>query len=206
MRATVYASIMHEGQTRKSSGEPYVMHPLAVMTFLREDAKVADPAVLAAAVLHDVVEDTAATVADIRAVFGEEVAGYVAEVSDDRALCAADRKLAQVAHAAHLSRGAKLIKCADMWHNLSDLRLNPPAAWPHARVRGYFAWKCVIYARHMVGVHPVVDAALRDLFNIEDGHYWRGGTRVRLYSPDTTYADVENYFYQYIAAVRAGTI
>ena len=73
-----YAEKMHEGQKR-ASGEPYFVHPCSVANILM-DMRLDAPTV-AAAFLHDVVEDTAATEEDIREKFGEEVEELVAGVT-----------------------------------------------------------------------------------------------------------------------------
>ena len=73
-RAFTHGVDMHDGQLRKS-GDPYFVHPVAVSNVIA-DLKL-DTASVCAALLHDVVEDTAATDADIREMFGEEVASLV---------------------------------------------------------------------------------------------------------------------------------
>lgn len=70
-RAYAVAERAHQGQMRKS-GDPYITHPLAVTTILAELGM--QPAVLAAALLHDTVEDTAYSLTQLRADFGDEIA------------------------------------------------------------------------------------------------------------------------------------
>ena len=69
-----YAAQCHKGQTR-SSGEPYIVHPVAVAYILLELGM--DTDTLCAALLHDVVEDTAATLEDVKKRFGHDVAMLV---------------------------------------------------------------------------------------------------------------------------------
>ena len=69
-----FAAKCHEGQTR-SSGEPYIVHPVAVAYILLELGM--DTDTLCAALLHDVVEDTAATLDDVQKRFGHDVAMLV---------------------------------------------------------------------------------------------------------------------------------
>lgn len=76
--AYYYAQKMHDGQKR-ASGEPYFIHPCAVACILMDMGL--DAPTVAASLLHDVVEDTAATEEDIRTKFGEEVAELVAGVT-----------------------------------------------------------------------------------------------------------------------------
>lgn len=76
--AIEFAKTMHEGQTR-ASGEPYYTHPVEVANILA-DMKM-DPATIITAVLHDTLEDTPATMKDLSAKFGKEVADLVNGVS-----------------------------------------------------------------------------------------------------------------------------
>ena len=77
-RAVEYARKMHDGQTR-SSGEPYYTHPVEVAEILA--GMKMDPATIITAILHDTLEDTAATTADLEKMFGAEVAQLVNGVS-----------------------------------------------------------------------------------------------------------------------------
>ena len=77
-RAYVFSAFEHRGQVRHS-GEPYLIHPLAVADFLA-DMKL-DTVAIAAGLLHDVVEDTLTTIERIQELFGPEVAQVVAGVT-----------------------------------------------------------------------------------------------------------------------------
>src|SRR6202165_4484968 len=77
-RAYVFSALEHKGQVRHS-GEPYLIHPLAVADFLA-DMKL-DAVAVAAGLLHDVVEDTLTTIERIRVLFGPEVAHVVEGVT-----------------------------------------------------------------------------------------------------------------------------
>lgn len=81
---------------------------------------------LQAALLHDTVEDTDTTPAELEAKFGATVARIVREVTDDRSLPKQERKRQQVEHAPHCSREAKLVKLADKLYNLRDLNRCTP--------------------------------------------------------------------------------
>ena len=108
-RAAYFAAIAHRAQKRKGPlAPPYIEHPLEVASLLAAEGGITDPEVLAAGVLHDTVEDTATTPADLVAAFGDRVASLVAEVTDDKSLPKEERKAAQVAHARALSSGAKV--------------------------------------------------------------------------------------------------
>jgi guanosine-3',5'-bis(diphosphate) 3'-pyrophosphohydrolase len=130
----------HRDQRRKNGDVPYVNHPLAVAASLAAEGGVRDPAVLAAAILHDTLEDTDATAEELERAFGPAVAGIVREVTDDRRLPKHERKRRQVGHARAIGEGARLVELADKLHNLRDLAQAPPPSWDAARVQGYFCW------------------------------------------------------------------
>jgi GTP pyrophosphokinase len=136
-RAYVFAMKAHGDQLRKS-GDPYFTHPLAVAELLTELH--ADPATVATALLHDVVEDTSATIDDIRRLFGEEIAHLVDGVTKlskfemqkipgfyDEALSKPNKAVEQfeqfrkfVVHMADDVR-VLLVKLADRLHNMRTL-------------------------------------------------------------------------------------
>jgi guanosine-3',5'-bis(diphosphate) 3'-pyrophosphohydrolase len=141
IRATAFAAERHRRQRRKDAeASPYINHPIALVDVLVNEAAVQDTIVLTAALLHDTIEDTATTAQELEAAFGTETAGVVVEVTDDKTLPKAERKRAQIEHAAALSQAAKLVKLADKICNLRDMRDSPPADWPLERRREYFDW------------------------------------------------------------------
>lgn len=81
-RAIVFATKAHEGQFRKGTQIPYILHPMEAATIV--GTMTADEEIIAGAVLHDVVEDTATTVEDIMEVFGERVGSLVASESENK--------------------------------------------------------------------------------------------------------------------------
>lgn len=145
LRALSFAAARHSRQTRKGADpEPYVNHLITTARLIAEQAGITDPEILAAAVLHDVVEDTPTTLDEVRERFGEGVAAYVAEVSDDKSLPKARRKELQVEHAPHISPGGKLIKLADKLTNVEDLIRTPPAGWSLERKLEYVDWAVAV--------------------------------------------------------------
>lgn len=79
-RAIAFAVRAHAGQYRKDSAAPYVVHPVEVLKRVA-DLGITDPEMLAAAALHDVVEDTGVELPEIEAEFGPRVARWVDELS-----------------------------------------------------------------------------------------------------------------------------
>lgn len=141
LRALAFAADRHRKQRRKGdAGLPYVNHLIEVARLIAEVGRVTDPATLAAAVLHDVVEDTPTTLDEIEREFGREVRDLVAECTDDKSLPSAERKQRQIENAPTASRRAKTIKLADKIANVVDLTNAAPPDWTVERRRNYFDW------------------------------------------------------------------
>lgn len=81
-RAAVFAAAAHQGTTRKGGRIPYLSHPVEAAAIVSEMTD--DDDVIAAAVLHDVVEDTDVTLEDLSVYFGERIAGLVANESENK--------------------------------------------------------------------------------------------------------------------------
>ena len=143
--AANFAAFKHRNQRRKDvHASPYINHPLALANVLSSEAGITDPVVICAALLHDTIEDTETTFAELQAAFGIAIASVVMEVTDDRKLPKAERKRLQIVHAATASRRARLVKLADKICNLRDLESSPPASWKLRRKRKYFDWSAEV--------------------------------------------------------------
>jgi guanosine-3',5'-bis(diphosphate) 3'-pyrophosphohydrolase len=141
LKAAQFAAHKHKDQRRKdAASSPYINHPLTLANILRAEGGVTDSAVLAAALLHDTIEDTETDYDEIKGQFGVEVAEIVAEVTDTKWLKKTSRKRLQVSKAARASSGAKLVKLADKISNLRDIIASPPSDWSLERKRQYFDW------------------------------------------------------------------
>jgi len=139
--ALAFSAHKHRDQRRKDSrASPYVNHPIAVARTLAHDGRVHDPSVIAAGLLHDTLEDTRTSAAELRQRFGPTIAAMVREVTDNKRLSKKRRKRLQIEHARRLSYGARLVKLADKISNLRDLLISPPLGWSLARRREYFDW------------------------------------------------------------------
>jgi guanosine-3',5'-bis(diphosphate) 3'-pyrophosphohydrolase len=157
LRAAAFAAEKHRNGRRKDAeASPYINHPIQ-LAYILVQADIEDPVVLAAALLHDTIEDTNTTHDEIEIVFGHEIANIVAECSDDKTLTKVQRKQAQIDKAAKISQKAKLVKVADKIANVSDIDGAPPAGWSLERKREYFDWAKQVVDR-MRGVHAVLEA------------------------------------------------
>ena len=154
MRAANFAARKHVDQRRKGDGaEPYMNHLVEVASLVAE-ATNGDLDIVIAALLHDAVEDQDVTIEEIADQFGSKVAGFVAEVTDDKSKPKQERKDLQVAKAHHKSDGASVIKLADKTSNLRSIANSPPP-WPLERKQKYLDW-----ARDVVSGLPFKPAGL----------------------------------------------
>lgn len=129
-RARIFATAAHAaiGQLRKHTGDPYHIHPMNVVTILKGEG-ITDSAILAAAWLHDVVEDTKVTFARISVEFGSHIAELVREVTDVSSpgdVNRAVRKAMDFKHLANSSYGGATIKLADIIDNAPSITEHDP--------------------------------------------------------------------------------
>ena len=166
-RAIIFAVHAHCGMERRGKGVPYIVHPMEAMAIVA--TMTSDQELLAAAALHDTVEDTSVTVEDIRREFGDRVAQLVAAESDVEVEGESDeaswhyRKQMAIDRLAKAPRDVKMVAMGD---KLSNMR---------ASARDY----------------EVQGDALWDLFHIKDrrSHEWHyRGLATSLRDLDGTYA------------------
>jgi (p)ppGpp synthase/HD superfamily hydrolase len=172
-RAIAFAIRSHGGQERKGQpGVPYVVHPIHVGLLLARHGL--RPAVVAAGILHDVVEDGEATLEELARTFDREVASIVAEVSEEKARPWEERKQHTIDSIATMSDGARAVTAADKVHNLADLRRlleeRGDAVWKlFRRGRGptldYYRRVLEQLARHFR--HPLTDELATALAAVE---------------------------------------
>lgn len=130
-KARVFATAAHAAvkQMRKHTGEPYICHPAEVVELLREHG-IDDPEMLAAAWLHDVVEDTGVTIDLIGTEFGNRVAELVeglTDISTPEDGNRSARKAVDRAHSAKQSAACQTIKLADVIRNAKAIGDVDPA-------------------------------------------------------------------------------
>jgi guanosine-3',5'-bis(diphosphate) 3'-pyrophosphohydrolase len=118
-RAYAFAEAAHRGQRRKD-GRAFIAHPVRVARLLASRGY--DEEVLAAGLLHDVVEDTSVTLAEIRQRFGARVAELVAWVTENPELPTGERKRAYRDRLRRSPQAARAICAADKVCNLADLQ------------------------------------------------------------------------------------
>jgi len=163
IKAVAFAAEKHRGQRRKDvASSPYINHPIALANVLANEGGIVDSDVLCAAVLHDTIEDTETTAAELEFHFGPRVSAIVLEVTDDKSLEKQVRKQHQIAHAPYSSPEAKLVKLADKICNLRDILDSPPADWSSERKRNYFDWSAQVVAG-LRGTHPGLEAVFDGL-------------------------------------------
>jgi len=161
LAALHFAAEKHRLQKRKDGDDsPYINHPIEVAELLARVGGVRDVEVLSAALLHDTVEDTETTPAELEGAFGPRVRSLVAEMTDDKTLDKQVRKRLQVEHAPHLSHDAKQIKVADKISNVREIGVSPPAGWSLERRREYVGW-----ARSVVDLCRGANPALASCFD-----------------------------------------
>ena len=157
--AAEFAARKHRDQRRKDQGaSPYINHPIAVADLLLKHGAVDDPKVIAAALLHDTIEDTETSYEELRGRFGATVADIVVEVTDVTWLRKQTRKRLHISRAARATHGAKLV-------NLRDTIARPPADWSVQKKREYFNWaKSVV--DEIRGVNPRLERYFDRLYRL----------------------------------------
>ncbi len=140
-RALDFAARKHAHQRRKGiQAEPYINHLTEVALLLAEATGGGDAALVMAGLLHDTIEDTETSLAELEAAFGADVASLVAEVTDDTRLPREERRRRQVESAPRKSGRARMIKLADKIANLHSIVESPPVGWSARRKREYVSW------------------------------------------------------------------
>ena len=119
-KAAAFAARKHAGQFRKDGKTPYIAHPFRVAMTVRHVFGVDDPIALAAALLHDVIEDTTADYDDLAREFTAEVADVVAALTKDMRLPEPKREALYDEQLKQSTWQARLIKLADVYDNVID--------------------------------------------------------------------------------------
>lgn len=147
--ACAFAARAHTGQLRKDRATPYFSHAARVALTLRHTFACADPVALAAALLHDTIEDTTTDYDDLDESFGPEVAAIVAALTKNMILPERDREPEYDARLVKADWRARLIKLADAYDNLADLGSSADSAPDRAE-------------RHLAKCHRAIELAKAD--------------------------------------------
>ncbi|UFZ01533.1 HD domain-containing protein [Bradyrhizobium ontarionense] len=159
--AAELAARRHAGQQRKGHDEePYVNHLAEVANLLSVACNGEDAELIAAAWLHDTIEDTDTTHDELAQRFGSRVADLVEEVTDDMILPKAERRRIQVDEAPGKSGGAKQIKIADKISNIRARIFFEPGFEQQLELIDYLGW-----AEQVVAGCRGVNARLDALFD-----------------------------------------
>ena len=170
-RASLFVAGRHGNELRKGrSGAPYLTHVAEVAGLVAEATDGNDAELIAAAYLHDTLEDTSATYYELENLFGPEIAELVEHVSDDMSRPKAERWHKQILNAAALPLRAKYIRIADKASNLRGVLIDPPD-WSDSTKYHYFGW-----AKSVVDRCRGTNSFLEDMF---DETYYRGILRFR---------------------------
>ncbi len=124
--AASFAARAHRHQVRKDGQTPYAAHPFRVCLVVRHVFGIDDPRVLAAALLHDTIEDTPTDFDDLAERFGAEIAGWVAALTKDMRMEEREREEAYRRVLASSPWPVVVCKLADIYDNLADSQGLPP--------------------------------------------------------------------------------
>lgn len=180
--ALVFAAELHDGQSRKGTGIPYLSHLLAAASLVLEHGGGEDEAI--AALLHDAIEDQAehhggpdALRQEIRARFGSIVTEIVDGCTDAAAFPKPpwrQRKQDYLRRLSNANGSLRLVSCADKLHNarsiLQDFRIHGEQLWErfHGRKEGtLWYYRALVDAFRRAGASPLVDELDRVVTEIE---------------------------------------
>lgn len=123
-KAVKFATEAHRGTERRGKGYPYIIHPMEAAAIVATMTN--DQEMLAAAVLHDTVEDTDVTIEQIRELFGDRVAELVQHETAplDDSLTWREKKTAQLKQLAEAPRDSKIVALGDKFSNMSGIALD----------------------------------------------------------------------------------
>ena len=153
--AVAYAECAHAGQPCLADGAPFILHPLEVATLLY-DAGARDH-VIAAGVLHDTLEKTDATSADLAARFGPRITALVAAVTEDKSIKSySARKAGLRDQVARANDDAALVFAADKVSKTRELRRAGPTAMPVRRRRLPHYKRCLALLEERLPGAPLV--------------------------------------------------
>ncbi|MBN2441403.1 MAG: bifunctional (p)ppGpp synthetase/guanosine-3',5'-bis(diphosphate) 3'-pyrophosphohydrolase [Spirochaetales bacterium] len=157
-KALHLAAIQHSRQKRKADDSPYINHITEILHLLTAIGSIDDPEILAAAALHDVLEDTDLSSEIIQKQFGNKILSIVLELTDDKTKTLEERRNYIIDTIAGKSKEAQKIKIADF---ISNVRTLPPD-WSKEKIQGYIDW-IDMAARQCKDINLPLEEMLRTL-------------------------------------------
>lgn len=115
-KAVAFAREAHKGAVRKGTDIPYIVHPMETAVIVASMTK--DPEMIAAALLHDVVEDAGVTEEQLKEAFGQRVTALVMAETEDKTKSWLERKSATIEHLKQASREEKILVLGDKLSNI----------------------------------------------------------------------------------------
>lgn len=158
-KAIEFATKAHEGQLRKGTKRPYIVHPVEVGDIVSTMTR--DEEIISAAILHDTIEDCEGITKEILAEqFSERVADIVAQESEDKSKSWIDRKTATIRHLREAPIEVKMIGLADKLSNMRDINRDYP-------IYGEGLWKRFrMQSKSMIGwYYKGIRDVLGEVFN-----------------------------------------
>lgn len=161
-KALTIAAQAHANQVRKHDGSPYIVHPIMVSRILEEYGF--DEEVVVAGLVHDVLEDSSITEAELRAELEDRVVDAVTAVTEDKSLPWEERKEKYVLAVAASGEDARAVSLADKVHNARNLtehyKLVGPDIWNNFnRGKDKKIWfeELVLSSLQKTWQHPLLD-------------------------------------------------
>jgi len=124
-KAKDFATAKHEGQLRKFGNKPYIIHPAGVAKIVEDSG--GTPEMIAAAWLHDVVEESGVSFVELREMFGDKVAGIVSELSNPSDLDKSKKGQYLLSKMNTMSSDALTVKLSDRLNNVLDFSTARPS-------------------------------------------------------------------------------
>lgn len=176
--AAEFASQVHAGTLRKGTDIPYITHPVEcamIVSLMTEDEEL-----IAAALLHDVIEDAGVSAEELQCRFGTRVAELVADESEDKSKTWLERKSATIHRLKTADRDTKLLVLGDKLSNLrstaKDYLVIGDAIWQrfHVTDKKLHAWYYGQIAKELkeLGGHPCYQEYLLLYKNIFEGEWY----------------------------------
>jgi guanosine-3',5'-bis(diphosphate) 3'-pyrophosphohydrolase len=177
LEAAAFAARAHRRQLRKDGCTPYVSHPFRVCLIVRHVFGIADERILAAALLHDVIEDTTTDCDDLIETFGPEIARWVAVLTKDKRLPEDQREPAYIRSLCSAEQEVQIIKLADVYDNILDSAHLPVAQRRRSLHR---------YQTYLDGLAPHMTGELRPLFDAVSTALNHAGNGLKIERNETT--------------------